>query len=184
LIPSEVERLLLPSTSSSHALFRGTAKFVVSIPHTKPHRSEVHQPPSTHPSDMPIRISHLDHLVLTVKSIQKTTEFYTRTLGMQKQTFKNNTRHALTFGSQKINLHEQGSEIIPRARHPTSGSADLCFITETPIEEAMEDVIKEGVEIEVGIVEREGAVGKIKSIYFRDPDFNLIEVSNYEKSTE
>jgi catechol 2,3-dioxygenase-like lactoylglutathione lyase family enzyme len=131
---------------------------------------------------MPLRITHLDHLVLTVKSIQKTNDFYTRILGMKKITFKNNTRHALQYGSQKINLHQVPSEIIPRAQNPTSGSADLCFITATPIEEAEREIRGEGVDIlEGGIVEREGALGKIQSIYFRDPDLNLIEVSNYTK---
>ena len=90
---------------------------------------------------------------------------------MKKITFKHNPRHALQYGSQKINLHQVPSEIIPRAQNPTSGSADLCFITATPIEEAEREIKGEGVEIlEGGIVEREGALGKIRSIYFRDPE--------------
>lgn len=85
----------------------------------------------------------------------------------------------MTFGNQKINLHQKGKEFEPKAEYPTSGSADLCFISETNIEDVLEELQQKNIEIIEGIVERTGANGKIKSVYFRDPDLNLIEVSNY-----
>jgi len=125
-----------------------------------------------------IRIDRLDHLVLTVASIEKTCAFYEATLGMSVETFGQG-RKALRFGAQKINLHEAGREFEPKAKAPTPGSGDLCFIASTPIEAAMAHLQKLGVAIEEGPVARTGATGPIRSIYFRDPDFNLIEVSNY-----
>ncbi len=125
-----------------------------------------------------MKIDHLDHLVLTVKSIAATCEFYARVLGMQVVTFGDN-RRALAFGAQKINLHEAGKEWEPKAHRPTPGSADLCFITFTPLADVVEHVRQCGVEIVEGPVKRTGAAGPILSIYFRDPDLNLIEVSNY-----
>ncbi len=123
-------------------------------------------------------ISHLDHLVLTVRDIEATIDFYTHVLGMEAFTFANG-RHALGFGTQKINLHERGNEFEPRAQHPTPCSADLCFITTTPLAEVMEHLTASGVEIIEGPVERNGAAGLMMSIYFRDPDMNLIEFANY-----
>jgi catechol 2,3-dioxygenase-like lactoylglutathione lyase family enzyme len=125
-----------------------------------------------------MEIHHLDHLVLTVADIEKTVQFYTIILGFQVVTFGDN-RKALTFGNQKINLHQKGHEFEPKAEHPTSGSADLCFISKTDIHEVLEELKLKNVEIIEGIVDRTGATGKIKSIYFRDPDMNLIEISNY-----
>ena len=125
-----------------------------------------------------MKISRLDHLVLTVTNIETTAEFYQRTLNMEKQTFGEN-RVALKFGQQKINLHQVGKEYEPKAQTPTPGSADLCFITETPLAEAMQQVRDGGVEIIEGPVDRTGAMGPISSFYFCDPDNNLIEVSNY-----
>lgn len=125
-----------------------------------------------------MKINSIDHLVLTVGDIDKTIEFYTDILGFEVVTFGDN-RKALIFGNQKINLHQKGKEFEPKAEHPTSGSADLCFIAETNIKEIVEELKLKNVEIIEGIVERTGALGKIKSVYFRDPDFNLIEVSNY-----
>ena len=122
-------------------------------------------------------IDHLDHLVLTVTDIDETTAFYTSALGMEAVTFGN--RRALRFGVQKINLHQAGKEFEPKAAHPTPGSGDLCFITKTPIEDVVSHLKALHHPIELGPVERDGAVGAIRSVYLRDPDFNLIEIGNY-----
>lgn len=125
-----------------------------------------------------MKITHLDHLALTVANIETTTDFYQRTLGLEKQTFGGGWV-ALKFGHQKINLHQAGKEYEPNAQAPTPGSADLCFVTETPLAGAMQQVRDGGVEIIAGPVERAGATGPITSFYFRDPDLNLIEVCCY-----
>ncbi|PMM42106.1 VOC family protein [Vibrio splendidus] len=125
-----------------------------------------------------MEISHLDHLVLTVKDLQVTVDFYQRVLGMKPIEFGEG-RLALLFGTQKINLHLSGSEFEPKARRVQVGSADLCFITNTPIAEVAEHIKAQGVVIEEGPVQRTGATGNIVSVYIRDPDGNLIEVSNY-----
>ena len=125
-----------------------------------------------------MHIERLDHLVLTVKDIETTVQFYVSVLGMQKEEFGAG-RLALRYGNQKINLHQVGKEFEPKADKPTSGSADLCFITDVQLAEAIEHVRSKGVEIIEGPVKRTGAVGPINSFYFRDPDMNLIEVSNY-----
>ncbi|XP_059833152.1 glyoxalase domain-containing protein 5 isoform X1 [Hypanus sabinus] len=180
----------------------------------------------------PVQIKGMDHLVLTVKSIENTVMFYSQTLGMQVVTFKrksadvgnpSNTykmleelswpssiygkecsrcfgprrfirteekkfqqgnRKALSFGNQKFNLHEIGKEFEPKAHKPTAGSIDLCLITDTPISKVIEHLKVCGVNIEEGPVERTGAVGPITSIYFRDPDNNLVEVSNYNSDQQ
>ena len=124
-----------------------------------------------------IRIDHLDHLVLTVASVEESCAFYARVLGMGVETFAEG-RKALTFGNQKINLHQAGHEFEPKALHPTPGSADLCFISETPIDDVIAHLRAEGVAVEEWPVRRTGAAGAILSVYFRDPDDNLIEVSN------
>ena len=125
-----------------------------------------------------MEISHLDHLVLTVKDLQVTVDFYQRVLGMKPIEFGEG-RLALSFGTQKINLHLSGSEFEPKARRVQVGSADLCFITNTSIAEVAEHIQAQGVVIEEGPVQRTGATGNIVSVYIRDPDGNLIEVSNY-----
>lgn len=125
-----------------------------------------------------MKIERLDHLVLTVKDVAKTIQFYVSVLGMEKEEFGAG-RLALKYGDQKINLHQVGKEFEPKAENPTSGSADLCFITEVPLNEAMDHARSKGVEIIEGPVARTGATGPINSFYFRDPDMNLIEVSNY-----
>jgi catechol 2,3-dioxygenase-like lactoylglutathione lyase family enzyme len=125
-----------------------------------------------------MKIERLDHFVLTVKDIQRTCDFYSRVLGMQTISFGDN-RKALVFGSQKINLHEKGREFEPKAFRPTPGSADLCFISKEQMPEMLDYLRSQGVEIEDGPVSRTGARGPIISVYFRDPDQNLIEVSNY-----
>ncbi|XP_062379933.1 glyoxalase domain-containing protein 5 [Sardina pilchardus] len=131
-------------------------------------------------SACPVQISHLDHLVLTVRSVPKTIDFYSSVLGMEVVTFKGD-RKALGFGQQKINLHQSGKEFEPKAKSPTPGSADLCLITNTSLTTVASHLKDCGVAIEEGPVERSGAVGPITSVYFRDPDQNLIEVSNYNQ---
>lgn len=127
-----------------------------------------------------MRVVSLDHPVLTVRSVEATCAFYAGVLGMEVVTF-GEERKALTFGSQKINLHEQGKEFEPKAAQPTPGSADLCFITDTPLSEVIEHLDFLGVPILEGPEVRTGAVRSIRSVYFRDPDANLIEVSVYER---
>ena len=126
-------------------------------------------------------ILSLDHLVLTVRDISATCDFYTRVLGMQLITFEANdtTRKALQFGQQKINLHQMGKEFEPKAMHPTPGSADLCFITQTPLAQVIEHLRTLNIAIIEGPVSRTGAIGLLLSVYLRDPDGNLIEISNY-----
>ncbi|MFA0078787.1 VOC family protein [Vibrio artabrorum] len=125
-----------------------------------------------------MKISQLDHLVLTVSDLQVTVDFYQKVLGMKPIEFGEG-RLALSFGTQKINLHLSGSEFEPKASRVQVGSADLCFITNTPIAEVVEHIQEQGIVIEEGPVPRTGAIGKIVSVYLRDPDGNLIEVSNY-----
>jgi catechol 2,3-dioxygenase-like lactoylglutathione lyase family enzyme len=129
-----------------------------------------------------VTIDHLDHLVLTVASIAQTCAFYEKALGMSVETFGAD-RVALRFGRQKINLHEVGHEYEPKARLATAGSADLCFLTSTPLEDVETHLARIGVPIEVGPVPRIGAMGTILSVYIRDPDGNLIEVSNASRAS-
>ena len=124
-----------------------------------------------------MKIMSLDHLVLTVRDMDASIDFYTKVMGMELSIFGNG-RKALSFGSQKINLHQYTMEFAPKADIPTPGSADLCFLTETPITEVVAEIQSKPVEILEGPVQRTGATGPILSIYFRDPDQNLIEVSN------
>lgn len=124
-------------------------------------------------------VESIDHIVLTVKDVDATCAFYAQVLGMRVTTFGGG-RKALSFGTQKINLHQYGQELEPGAKRPTPGSADLCFVTKTPVSELMEHLSANGVEILLGPVKRTGALGTVMSVYFRDPDGNLVEVSNYE----
>ncbi len=124
-----------------------------------------------------MRITALDHLVLTVRDPAVTVEFYTRVLGMDAVTFGQG-RQALRFGVQKINLHQSGREFEPKAAHPAPGSADLCFLTDVPLDAVMAHLASCGVTVEQGPVMRTGATGPIRSVYIRDPDANLIEISN------
>lgn len=125
-----------------------------------------------------MKIDAIDHIVLTVKDIDATCEFYARTLEMEPVTFGGG-RRALAFGSQKINLHPQGNEFEPKAGRPTPGSADVCFVTSVPLRDVVAHLAACGVELVEGPVPRTGARGPIASVYFRDPDGNLLEVSNY-----
>jgi catechol 2,3-dioxygenase-like lactoylglutathione lyase family enzyme len=125
-----------------------------------------------------MKIDRIDHVVLTVRSIDVTCEFYARVLGMDVVTFAGG-RKALAFGRQKFNLHEAGREFEPKADHATPGSADVCLISTTPLDEVVAHLAQSGVPTIEGPVPKTGATGPIRSVYFRDPDLNLIEVSNY-----
>lgn len=124
-----------------------------------------------------MNVKSLDHLVLTVRDLQAAIDFYTRALGMQEVTFGGG-RKALAFGTQKINLHLAGHEFEPKAGRPTPGSGDLCFLTDTPVEQYAEHLATLGIAVIEGPVARTGAVGPLLSIYVRDPDMNLIEIAN------
>lgn len=123
------------------------------------------------------RVDGLDHLVLTVRDLDATREWYTRALGMGIVTFDAG-RLALTFGEQRINLHQAGREFEPKAARPTPGAGDLCFFTTTPLDQFADHLAACGVAIELGPVPRAGAVGPLRSLYLRDPDENLIEIAN------
>ncbi|WP_137701170.1 VOC family protein [Marimonas lutisalis] len=130
---------------------------------------------------MSLKISSLDHLVLTVADIPATIEFYRDALGMTAEMFRpadGSERWALNFGTQKINLHQAGREFDPKAHQPTPGSGDLCFLSEQPVDDWITQLETLGHDIEEGPVKRTGATGPILSIYLRDPDGNLIEISN------
>ena len=124
-----------------------------------------------------MQIDRFDHFVLTVNDIDASIQFYTSVLGMQLETFGEG-RKALKFAAQKLNLHQRGEEFSPNAKHAGVGTADICFITSIPLEAVQTHLESLGVDIELGIVERTGAQGAICSIYIRDPDGNLIELSN------
>jgi catechol 2,3-dioxygenase-like lactoylglutathione lyase family enzyme len=125
-----------------------------------------------------LRIDRIDHIVITAFDVERTLDFYSKVMGMEPITFAGG-RRGLAFGKQKINLHQSGREFEPKALKPTPGSMDLCFITETPLVEVISHLKSHGVAIAQGPVEKTGAQGPMMSVYFRDPDGNLIEVSNY-----
>lgn len=129
-----------------------------------------------------MEIERIDHLVLTVRDVEATLAFYTRILGMREISFDGD-RKALCFGEQKINLHPVGREIEPKAANATPGSADLCLVTPTPIEQVRRELQKNRVEVLLGPVTRTGAMGPMESIYFRDPDGNLLEISRYAEGS-
>ena len=127
------------------------------------------------------QLTALDHLVLTVADPDATEAFYRDVLGMKAESFTvadGTTRRALVFGRQKINLHRAGAEFRPHAVSPLHGSADLCFLSDAPVAEWQVHLAARGVPVEDGPVPRTGATGPIVSIYLRDPDGNLIEISN------
>ena len=123
-------------------------------------------------------IRSIDHFVLTVASIEETCLFYQKALGIGVEVFGPEKRTALIFGDQKINLHEVGRVFTPRARVATAGSGDFCLLTETPVDEVVAHLAGLGIAIEEGPVRKTGATGPLNSVYFRDPDGNLVEVSN------
>jgi catechol 2,3-dioxygenase-like lactoylglutathione lyase family enzyme len=126
-----------------------------------------------------MNIDRIDHVVMTVRDLDATCDFYTRVLGMRVDTFAGG-RKALAFGRQKINLHVAGREFEPKAAHPSPGSVDLCLITTGTLDEVIAQLAACGVPIIEGPVAKTGATGPIRSVYFRDPDANLIEVSTYD----
>lgn len=126
-----------------------------------------------------MQLDRLDHLVLTVRDIPATCRFYTQVLGMQEVTVGGD-RKALRFGNQTLKLHPLGREFPPHAHAPTAGSADLCFITSSPLAEVKAHLLACGVAIEQDIGQRTGAIGAIESLYIRDPDGNLLEIANYK----
>lgn len=130
-----------------------------------------------------IVIRRLDHLVLTVADVERTIAFYRDVLGMAPVEF-GGSRRALLFGEQKINLHEVGRELAPHAATPLPGSADLCFIVAPPLAEVVARLRAAGVAVEEGPVAKTGARGPIESVYVRDPDGNLIELSVYDTNEE
>lgn len=131
------------------------------------------------PPGAAITIDRLDHLVLTCADLDATAAWYVKVLGMTRVEFGSPPRVALRYGQQKINLHQAGREFSPRARIALPGSADLCFITTSPIDAVVAHLAACGVPIEVGPTQKDGALGPITSVYMRDPDGNLVEVSRY-----
>ena len=130
-----------------------------------------------------MKLEKIDHVVITVKDLNKTIDFYTNILGMKLEKFlssldNNKIRYAVSFGSQKINIHEEKKPIKPNALNPSSGSMDICFISKNKINDWVHHLLKKGINIEIGPEKKTGALGPILSIYIRDPDFNLIEISN------
>ena len=126
-------------------------------------------------------IDHIDHIVLTTRDLQACTRFYCDVLGMKLEKFKTPTeeRLALKFGSQKINLHEWGKEFTPRAHVAVPGSLDLCFVSSISLEEVVQRLNDAKIKIIEGPVAKTGATGKLRSVYVRDPDLNLVEISVY-----
>ena len=129
-----------------------------------------------------MEIERLDHLVLTVRSIDGSIASYRDVLGMREVRFAED-RRALSFGAQKLNLHPADTPLKPHAANPAPGSADLCLITCTPIQAVLTRLAERGVAVEAGPVPRTGALGPIESLYLRDPDGNLIEVANYPRAS-
>ena len=130
-----------------------------------------------------MKLEKIDNVVITVKDLNKTIDFYRNTLGMKLEKFSssldnNQVRYAVSFGSQKINIHEEIKPIKPNALNPSSGSMDICFISKNKINDWVHHLVKKGINVEIGPERKTGALGPILSIYIRDPDFNLIEISN------
>jgi catechol 2,3-dioxygenase-like lactoylglutathione lyase family enzyme len=123
-----------------------------------------------------MKIKELDHVVITATDIERTVTVYTRVLGMELDSFAED-RKALRFGRQKINLHKRGEEIFPHARNPLPGSADLCFLTDVPMQQVVEHLHSLGIEILEGPVQKTGAAGPMFSVYIQDPDGNLLEIA-------
>ena len=127
-------------------------------------------------------VDRVDHIVLTVSDIEETTRFYERALGLQREIFRGpegQTRYALRFGNQKINLQDRTTETPTKAHVPTFGSGDFCLIAAIPLDRVIAHLETEQIPIEAGPVQRRGALGPVRSVYFRDPDGNLVEVAEY-----
>ena len=130
-----------------------------------------------------MKLEKIDHVVITVKNLNKTIDFYTNILGMKLEKFSsssndNQIRYAVSFGSQKINIHEEKKPLKPNALNPSSGSMDICFISQNKINDWIHHLKKKRINIEIGPERKTGTLGPILSIYIRDPDYNLIEISN------
>ena len=130
-----------------------------------------------------MKLEKIDHVVITVKDLDKTIDFYTNILRMRLEKFSsslsnNQIRYAVSFGSQKINIHEEKKPLKPNALNPYSGSMDICFISKNKIKDWVNHLVQNKINIEIGPEKKTGALGPILSIYIRDPDFNLIEISN------
>jgi catechol 2,3-dioxygenase-like lactoylglutathione lyase family enzyme len=131
---------------------------------------------------MPLLADRIDHIVLTVADVEATTQFYERALGFQREFFRGPggaPRYALKFGRQKINLQDRDTQTPTKAQRPTFGSGDFCLLAAVPLDDVIAHLKSVNVAIEVGPVPRRGAVGALRSIYFRDPDGNLVEVAEY-----
>jgi len=126
---------------------------------------------------MPIKIKSMDHLVITASNLRTTVDFYSRVLGMEHVEFGDGL-HAMHFGDQKFNIHDASTDVTPKAENIVPGSEDFCLLTETPISEVVDHLQACGVAVEEGPITRSGAAGTLDSVYFRDPDGNLVEVSN------
>ena len=127
-------------------------------------------------------VDRIDHIVLTVADIEATTLFYERALGLKRETFRGpdgQQRYALVFGKQKINLQDSGTVTPTKAARPTFGSGDFCLIAAVPLDDVIAHLRAENIALEAGPVPRRGAVGALRSVYFRDPDGNLVEVAEY-----
>ncbi len=124
-----------------------------------------------------MNISAINHFVITTKNVEECLRFYTETLGMKQKA--TDGRFSLWFGSQKINIHTRPAEFLPAAAHPLPGSLDLCFEIEDDMEAVLAELKRKNAPLVTGIVERNGAKGKMRSIYLRDPDGNLIELASY-----
>ena len=126
---------------------------------------------------MTIRIKNLDHLVITASNLQAIIDFYTKVLGMEHVAFGDNL-HSVHFGDQKFNIHDASTNVSPKAKNIVPGSDDFCLISETSVSQVIQHLQDCGVTVEQGPVTRSGAAGVLQSVYFRDPDGNLVEVSN------
>ena len=131
-----------------------------------------------------VLIDRFDHIVLTVSDIEEATKFYERVLGFEREVFRGpegQPRYALRFGNQKINLQDRATDTVNKAQTPTFGSGDFCLIATVPLDQMLAHLRAENIAIAAGPVTRRGAVGPMRSVYFRDPDGNLVEVSEYKK---
>ena len=128
---------------------------------------------------MRFTIDRLDHLVLTCRDLEIAASWYQRVLGMEREEFGAQRRTALKFGGQKINLHQAGEEVVPHAKSPVPGAADLCFVTAVGVEDIVDHLHSCGVAPEAGPVARDGALGPMTAVYCRDPDGNLVEIGTY-----
>ncbi len=127
----------------------------------------------------PMRVTGIDHLVLTVASVPAAVDFYTRVLGLEAFAFDGG-RVALRLGNQKLNLRPADGRLTPEAAAPTVGSADLCLVVDAPLDDVVAHLARTGTEIELGPVARSGARGSMHSVYLRDPDGNLVELASYD----